>query len=53
MKYKVDIVMLRLSIKNACDELFHDHEMKGRAYRIISSNVEDDVMEYGEKCDDN
>lgn len=49
MKYTVDILTLRLSIKDACNQLFTDKEIQDRVFRVICSKVEDDIIDYGEK----
>ena len=40
------IDVIRMSIHDACLELFADREMRLRAYKIISSTVETELQRY-------
>jgi len=48
MKCKIDIALLRMSIHDSCNELFLDRQMRERAYKIISSTIEDIIMMYAD-----
>lgn len=48
MKCKIDIPLLKTSIYDSCGLLFTDYQMRKRAYEIVSSNIEDTILEYAD-----